>query len=71
MEEIRRPAPAHPQNHRRQAAPFVRLVDSIMRAIASNPDADTGDLEAEIDRLVCALYGLTDEEIAVVEGAAK
>jgi hypothetical protein len=25
-------------------------------------------LEAEIDRLVYALYGLTDEEIAVVEG---
>lgn len=25
-------------------------------------------LEAEIDRLVSALYGLTEEEIAVVEG---
>lgn len=27
-----------------------------------------GLLEAEIDRLVYALYGLTEEEIAVVEG---
>ena len=30
--------------------------------------ADTAGLEAEIDRLVYALYGLTDAEIAVVEG---
>ena len=27
--------------------------------------------DAEIDRLVYALYGLTDEEIAVVEGARE
>jgi len=30
--------------------------------------ADTGALEAEIDRLVYTLYGLTEEEIAIVEG---
>ena len=30
--------------------------------------ADTSALEAEIDRLVYALYGLTDDEIAIVEG---
>ena len=29
-----------------------------------------GSFEAEIDRLVYALYGLTDEEIALVEGTA-
>jgi hypothetical protein len=29
--------------------------------------ADTSALEQEIDRLVYELYGLTDEEIAVVE----
>ena len=29
---------------------------------------DIPQLEAEIDRLVYALYGLTEEEIAVVEG---
>ena len=29
--------------------------------------ADTGEQEAEIDRLVYALYGLTEEEIAVVK----
>jgi hypothetical protein len=33
-----------------------------------NPQTDIPALEAEIDRLVYALYGLTDEEIVVVEG---
>jgi len=36
-----------------------------------NPQTtDIPALEAEIDRLVYALYGLTEEEIAVVEGKA-
>ena len=52
-----------------QQRPLVRLVDGVLKAKASDPDADTGELEAEIDRLVYALYRLTDEEIAVVEGA--
>jgi hypothetical protein len=29
------------------------------------------DFEAEIDRLVYELYGLTEEEIAVVEGKER
>ncbi|MEI6786838.1 MAG: hypothetical protein WCQ21_38680, partial [Verrucomicrobiota bacterium] len=32
------------------------------------PWADTGTLEREIDQQVCALYGLTPEEIQLVEG---
>ena len=48
--------------------PFVRLVDRILEAKASNPDADTGELEREIDRLVYDLYGLTEEEREVVAG---
>ena len=44
------------------------LVDEILDAKDANPDADTSDLEREIDRLVYDLYGLTDEEIAVIEG---
>lgn len=40
-----------------------------MRLILSSPASpDVPQLEAEIDRLVYALYGLTDEEIALVEG---
>jgi hypothetical protein len=34
----------------------------------SENQTDIPALEAEIDRLVYALYGLTDEEIAVVKG---
>ena len=48
--------------------PFISLVDRILEAKDENPDADTGDLEAKIDRLVYQLYGLTDKEIAAVEG---
>ena len=48
--------------------PLVRLVDRILAAKTANPNADTSELEAEIDRQVYALYGLTDAEIAVVGG---
>lgn len=47
--------------------PFIRLVDRILKAKATDPKADTTKQEAEIDRLVYKLYGLTDEEIATVE----
>ena len=43
------------------------LVGRIIAAKAVDYDADTSDLEAEIDQLVYQLYGLTDEEIAAVE----
>ena len=33
----------------------------------ADPAADTCGLEAEIDRLVYGLYGLTEEEIKIVE----
>ena len=45
---------------------LVRLVDHILEDKASNANVDTSELEAEIDRLIYALYGLTEEEIAVV-----
>ncbi len=32
------------------------------------PQADTSKLEAEIDQLVYQLYGLTEDEIRIVEG---
>jgi hypothetical protein len=36
-----------------------------------NAEADTSALERELDELVSALYGLTPEEIKLVEGSAK
>jgi hypothetical protein len=47
----------------------VDLVTRILAAKAANPTADTSALEREIDRMVYELYGLTEEEIALVEGA--
>jgi hypothetical protein len=48
-----------------------RLVDSILAAKARDAGADVSALEREIDELVYALYGLTKEEIVLVQGAAK
>lgn len=48
--------------------PIISLVDRILSAKKANPQADTTAEEHEIDRLVYALYGLTEEEIAIVEG---
>jgi len=48
-----------------QQAPIIALVEQIFAAPASPAVAQ---LEAEIDRLVYALYGLTEEEVAVVGG---
>ena len=45
---------------------LVRLVDCILAAKAADPNADTSELEEEIDWLVYDLYGLTNEETAVV-----
>ena len=54
-----------------QQQPLVKLVDEILAAKAQNPAADVSTLEAEIDRLVYALYGLTPEEIRIVEGEGR
>lgn len=52
-----------------QQQPFITLVDRILTAKRANPKADTSALEKEIDRLVYELYGLTVEEIKIVEGS--
>lgn len=44
-----------------------KIVDIILKTKKSNPHADTSSLESEIDRLVYDLYGLTEEEIAIIE----
>lgn len=43
------------------------LVDKILQAKKSNPQADTSNWEREIDKLVYSLYDLTEEEIRIVE----
>lgn len=47
-----------------------RLVDRILAVKQRDPEADTSALEREIDQLVYSLYGLTPDEIKIVEGKA-
>ena len=51
--------------------PFTDYVDRILEAKDADPSAETSDHEAQTDPLVCALYGLTEEEIAAVEGQVR
>ena len=48
--------------------PFIDFVDKILTAKKKDHNADTSALEKQIDEMVYALYNLTPEEIAVVEG---
>lgn len=47
---------------------IIAIVEQILALKDSNPQADTQELEKEIDSLVYTLYNLTDEEIAIIEG---
>lgn len=46
----------------------IALVEQILAAKEAYPHADTSDLVRQVDSLVYDLYGLTEEEIALVEG---
>ena len=50
---------------------LVSIVDRILSAKKRDPKADTTALEREIDQRVYQLYGLTFEEIAIVEKATR
>jgi len=56
-----------PRIHEREQSPFVDILNQIFSAKKANPQADTAALETEIDQMVYELYGLTDEEIEIVE----
>jgi hypothetical protein len=49
----------------------IGLVNQILAAKEMDAAANTGKLERDLDQHVYALYGLTPEEIAIVEGTAK
>jgi hypothetical protein len=48
--------------------PIIDLTTEILSLKSTNLQADTKALEKQIDRLVYGLYGLTKEEIMIVEG---
>lgn len=47
--------------------PIIALVDKILAAKKADPQADTGAWEAEIDFLIYKLYGLSYDEVLVVD----
>jgi type II restriction/modification system DNA methylase subunit YeeA len=53
----------------KEEANIETLVDQILTLKKTNPQADTSQLEEEIDELVYQLYELTPEEIAVVKAS--
>ena len=57
-----------PNTSAEQQKPIIALVDEILSAKKADATADTSELEHKIDELVYKLYGLTPEEIAIVEG---
>ena len=59
------PIPKITDNEQR---PFADLVDRILATKGAGPNKATRGLETEVDRLVYALYGLTEAEVAAVEG---
>jgi hypothetical protein len=62
--------PIFPASKSQQSA-IAKLSQKVLEAKLGNPTADTTALEREIDQQVYALYGLTPEEIAIVEGTGK
>jgi hypothetical protein len=52
-----------------QKASISKLVNQILAAKRTDPDADVSELENTVDQIVYFLYDLTPEEIAIVEGA--
>ncbi len=52
-----------------QQAPIIELVDQILNAKRTDPDADISELEKQIDQIVYFLYGLDADETDIVEAA--
>ncbi|MBN7810808.1 Eco57I restriction-modification methylase domain-containing protein [Algoriphagus sp. H41] len=48
-------------------AEIENLVEQILESKKQDPSSDTSTLEAEIDQLVYGMYGLSEEEIGIVE----
>ena len=52
----------------RQQNRVASLVNRIVETFDADPGADVSEMEAQIDSLIYGLYGLSDVEIALVEG---
>jgi hypothetical protein len=63
------PAPPIIEANQHIATEMETLVEKIIDAKQVDSDADISDQENKIDKLVYALYDLTPDEIAIVEGS--
>ena len=61
------PIPPITKENQHIATQIEEFVNQILAAKQANPNADTSDFENEIDKLVYALYNLTEDEIALIE----
>lgn len=50
-----------------QHSEIEQRVEAILTQKKTNPAADVSELEEEINQIVYKLYGLTEDEIAIVE----
>ncbi|MBO4319871.1 MAG: N-6 DNA methylase [Treponema sp.] len=58
-----------PKIQKNQQQPIIALVDKILAAKKLDINADTSDLESQIDELVYTLYNLTEEEKNIIRGS--
>lgn len=54
-------------NPKVEQAPIIEIVNVILDKLRKSHDSDISKEEAEIDTLVYQIYGLTEEEISVIE----
>lgn len=50
---------------------IVRIVDDILMQKKDNPQVDTKSLEMKIDSIVYKLYGLTYDEVLIVDSKTE
>ena len=60
-----------PKDRQKKQAEIAKLVKQILAAKRADSVADSTQLECQVDQMVYELYGLTQEEIKVVEGFAE
>lgn len=65
------PVPPITSDNKSLVTTIELLVDKIIAAKKQNHQADTSELEDEIDKLVYELYDLTPDEIKIIEGNIK
>ncbi|MEA5512343.1 TaqI-like C-terminal specificity domain-containing protein [Crocosphaera sp. UHCC 0190] len=58
-----------PKATEKQEKSVTEIVNKILEIKSNNPNADVSELEREIDQLVYELYGLNEEEIAIMESS--